>query len=66
MAGSPCIEDLLAEARCHRHRYDVYRAKTSDLRSTTLARLRDLERAAQRAEARLRQAQHDGASHTRD
>ena len=27
MAGSPCIEDLLAEARHHRHRYDLYRAK---------------------------------------
>ena len=65
-ADSPCIEDLLAEARYHRHRYDLYRAKMSDLRPTTLARLRDLERAVQRAEARLRQAQHDGAPHTRD
>jgi hypothetical protein len=66
MADSPCIEDLLAEARYHRHRYEVCRAKLSDLRPTTLARLRDLERAAQRAEARLRQAQHEGAPHTRD
>jgi hypothetical protein len=66
MAVPPCIEDLLADARYHRHRYDVYRARMSDLRSTTLARLRDLERAVQRAEARLRQAQHEGAPHTRD
>jgi hypothetical protein len=66
MAGSPCIEDLLAEARHHRHRYDLDRAKMSGLRPTTLAHLRELERAAQRAEARLRQAQHDGAPHTRD
>jgi hypothetical protein len=66
MADAPCIEDLLAEARHHRHRYDLYRANVSDLRPTTLAHLRELERAAQRAGARLRQAQHEGAPHTRD
>jgi hypothetical protein len=66
MTDSPCIEDLLAEARHHRHRYDLYRAKMSDLRPATLARLRELERAIRGAEARLRQAQHDGAPHTRD
>jgi hypothetical protein len=26
MADAPCIEDLLAEGRHHRHRYDLYRA----------------------------------------
>jgi hypothetical protein len=40
MAGSPRIEDLLAEARYHRHRYHLYRAKMYGLRPTTLARLR--------------------------
>jgi hypothetical protein len=66
MADSPCIEDLLAEARHERHRYDLYRAMMSDLRPATLARLGELERAVRRAEARLRQAQHEGAPHTRD
>jgi len=27
MADSPAIEDLLAKARYHRHRHDLYRAK---------------------------------------
>jgi hypothetical protein len=54
MADSPCIEDLLADARHHRHRYDLHRAKMSDLRPTTIAHLRELERTAQRAECRRR------------
>ena len=51
------IEDLLAEARHQRHRYDLYRAKMYGPRPTTMARLRELERAQQDAEARLRRAQ---------
>jgi hypothetical protein len=57
MAGSPRVEELLAEARYQRHRYDLYRAKMYGPRPTTIARLRELERAYQGAEARLRRAQ---------
>lgn len=57
MTGSPRIEDLLAEARYQRQRYDLYRAKAYGPRPTTMARLRELERASQSAEARLRRAQ---------
>jgi hypothetical protein len=66
MAGSPRIEDLLAEARYHRHRYRLYRAKMYGLRPTTMARLRELERICIGAEARLRRAQQEGAPHNRD
>jgi hypothetical protein len=64
MAGSPRIEDLRAEARYRRERYDLYRAKVYGPRPTTTDRLRELERAHQGAEARLRRAlrerSHDG------
>jgi hypothetical protein len=61
MADPPAIEELLAEARYHRHRYDLYRAKMYGLRPTTMARLRELERAHLGAQARLRRAQQDRA-----
>jgi len=63
MAGSPRVEELLAEARYRRHRYDLYRAKMYGPRPTTMARLRELERAYQGAEARLRRAQQQRAPH---
>jgi hypothetical protein len=63
MAGPARIEDLLAEARYQRHRYDLYRAKMYGPRPTTMARLRELERAYQGAEARLRRAQRERAPH---
>jgi hypothetical protein len=66
MAGSPRIEDLLAQARYHRHRYDLYRAKMYGVRPTTMTRLRELERAYRGAEARLRRAQQERAPHDRD
>ncbi len=47
MNGSPHIDDLRAEARYHRERYDLYRAKMYGLRPTTMTRLRELERAHQ-------------------
>jgi hypothetical protein len=65
MADSPAIEDLLAEARYHRHRYDLYRARMYGPRPTTMTRCRELERAVQGAEARLRRAQQQGAPHNR-
>ena len=61
MADSPTIEDLLAEARYHRHRYDLYRAKMYGPGPTTRTRFRELERAVQGAEARLRRAHQWGA-----
>jgi hypothetical protein len=65
MARSPRIEDLQAEARYHRARYDLYRAKMYGQRPTTMSRLRELERAHQGAEARLHRAQQQTASPNR-
>jgi hypothetical protein len=62
MGGSPRIEDLQAEARYHRERYDLYRAKVYGPRPTSMARLRELERAHQGAEARLARAQQQRVS----
>jgi hypothetical protein len=56
MAGSPRIEELQADARYHRDRYALYRAKMYGSRPTTLTRLRELERAHRGADARLRRA----------
>lgn len=66
MAHSSLIEDMGAEARYHRARYDLYRAKMYGLRPTTMTRLRELERAHQGAEARLRRAREEHASRGRD
>jgi hypothetical protein len=66
MGASPPIEDLRAEARYHRERYDLYRAKMYAQRPTTMGRLRELERAHQGAEARLRRAEQQQAPHNRD
>jgi hypothetical protein len=56
MDGSPTVESLEAEARYARERYDLYRAKTYGPRPTSLARLRELERIHQGADARLERA----------
>lgn len=56
-AGPARIEELRAEARYRRERYHLYRAKMYGLRPTTVARLRELERAHQGAQARLRRAE---------
>ena len=53
------IEELRAEARYARERYDIYRAKMYGLRPTTTTRLRELERMHQGADARLRRAQQE-------
>jgi hypothetical protein len=65
MADRRRLEDLLAEARYRRHRYDLYRAKMYGPRPTTMTRLRELERACLGAEARLRQAQQEHEPHER-
>ena len=48
------LDDLRAQARYARERYDLYKAKTYGPRLTSPARLRELERVCARAEASLR------------
>lgn len=55
--GAARLEQLRAEARWHRDRRDLYRAKGYGGRPTSPARLRELERAAAQAEERLRAAE---------
>ena len=59
MTDSRRIEELRAEARYARERYDLYRAKMYGLRPTSITRLRELERIHQGADARLRRAQQE-------
>ena len=62
MAGSPAIEELQAEARYHRERYALYRAKMYGPRPTTMKRLRELERVHRGADARLGRALRERAA----
>jgi hypothetical protein len=59
------LDELEAEARYARERYDLYKAKAYGPRLTSPARMRELEREASRTEANLRaakaQAKRDGA-----
>jgi hypothetical protein len=66
MAGSTRIDELRAEARYHRERLELYRARMYGQRPTAMTRLRELERAHQGAEERLRRAQQESASHDGD
>jgi hypothetical protein len=50
------LEDLQAQAEYARQRYQLYRAKAYGLRPTSTVRMRELERAWEQAEARLRAA----------
>jgi hypothetical protein len=52
------IDELRAEARYARERFDLYRAKMYGPRPTTMTRLRELERIHESADARLRRAQN--------
>ena len=56
--GGPGLEELAADARYHRRRYDLYRAKAYSGRPTSETRLREYERACASAERRLASA-HD-------
>jgi hypothetical protein len=60
MTDAPSAQELLAEARYHRRRFDLYKAKMYGSRPTRITRLRELERTVQGAEARLRRAQQAG------
>jgi hypothetical protein len=51
------LDDLRAQAQYARERYQLYKAKAYGQRATSPARLRELERASQQAEARLRAAE---------
>lgn len=62
----PSIGALEAEARYARERYELYRAKTYGPRPTSLARLRELQRIHEGAEARLRRARQARAAKAGD
>jgi hypothetical protein len=64
MTDARRIEELRAEARYARERYDLYRAKMYGLRPTSIARFRELERMHQGADARLRRAQQEHPPHS--
>ncbi len=53
------IEELRTEARYHRDRFDLYRAKAYGSGQSNASRLRELERRHRGAVARLRQALRD-------
>ena len=59
MTDSRRIEELRAEARYHRERFELYRAKMHGPRPTSMGRFRELERTHEDAEARLRRAEED-------
>ena len=51
------LDDLRAQAEYARQRYQLYKAKAYGQRPTSPARLRELQRACERAEARLHAAE---------
>jgi hypothetical protein len=61
------LDDLRAQAQYARQRYDLYRARAYGQRPTSPARMRELERACEQAEARLRAAQaQERSAHAAD
>jgi hypothetical protein len=61
MIGLRRIEEMGAEARYHRERYDLYKAKMHSGRETSDTRLRELERRSLGADSRLRAAERENA-----
>jgi hypothetical protein len=57
---------LEAEARYHRERLSLYRARAYGSDTTTPARLRELEREAEFADSRLRAAREQGTSRQKE
>lgn len=53
------IEELAAEARYHRERLQLYRARFHSSRPATAMRLQELERISEHADRRLRRAEGD-------
>ncbi len=60
-ADAARIEELEAEARYARERFQLYKARAYGSRPTSPSRLRELERVADGAEARLRGAREAAA-----
>jgi hypothetical protein len=60
------LERLEAEARYHRERLSLYRARAYGSGTTTPARLRELERDAEFAERRLRTAREQDTSREKE
>jgi hypothetical protein len=56
-AAADHLEQLRAEARHHRQKRDLYRAKSYGMQATSEARLRELERTAALAQDRLQAAE---------
>jgi len=59
MTSGDRIEELAAEARYHRERLRLYRAKVHSSRPTTAIRLQELERLSNYAERRLRRVKRE-------
>ena len=59
MTSLPRIDDLKADARYHRQRRDLYRAKMYGPRLASLGRLKELEQACALSESRLRRAERE-------
>jgi len=55
------MDELTAEARYHRERFDLYKAKMYGASETSASRLRELERRHQGADSRLRAAERENA-----
>jgi hypothetical protein len=55
-AGNAALRELEAEARYSRERYQLYKARAYGSRMTSRERLRELERTARLAKARLERA----------
>jgi hypothetical protein len=62
MTYAPELEDLRVQARYHRERRDLYRAKMHGGRTTSPARLRELERTLALADSRLLRAEREARS----
>jgi hypothetical protein len=58
------LDDLRIEARYHRQRRDLYRAKTYGPRPTSPVKLKELERACVLSSARLRRAEQEQKAET--
>jgi hypothetical protein len=54
MSSANRLQDLEAEARYHRERLELYRARVYSCRPTTTVRMRELERLCEYADRRLR------------
>jgi hypothetical protein len=63
---APDLRELEAQARYHRDRLALYRARVLSARPTSPARLRDLQRASAAADARLRHAARPDATASRN